>query len=396
MQLIRHLTRTKIQALLGIAIIAVGSFILQTVYRRADRGEMLAVPRQEQPLFKPTADQLASLKITEVVAKEFRSLIKTDGYISYNEDHLTQVYSPYSGRVSRLIAKPGGIVKTGDPLLAIEASELIQNQNDVAAAHAALVNAQAIEKRQRELYDAGAVAQKDWQQAQTDLVAAEAALATARGKLHILGKSDAEIKALESAPGSHAETVMTAPIAGTVIQRQVGLGQYITSAAAGATNPVFTIGDLSTVWLIGNVREGDAPQLRVGQPAEVSVLALPSRIFKGRVDWIGASVDPITHRLPVRVQMQNPGGELKPQMFASFTIATGGTSNAPAVPQSAVMFEGQSTQVFVMAPDGSIAVRPVKVGRSNDDMLEIISGLKVGERVVTAGTLFVDRAIGDH
>lgn len=396
MQTTRRLTRTIFPALLGLAILTAGGFLLQTVNRRDDIGEKAPVPRHEQPLFMPTADQLASLKIIEVTSREFHSLIKTDGYISYNEDHLTQVFSPYSGRVSRLIARPGAIVKKGDPLLAVEASEFIQGQNDAAAARATLSNAQAIEKRQRELYDAGAVAQKDWQQAQADLVAAEAALAAARGKLRILGKSDVEINALESAPGSHAETVMTAPIAGTVIQRQVGLGQYITSAAAGAANPVFTIGDLSTVWLIGNVREGDAPQLRIGQPAEVRVLALPGRVFKGWVDWIGAGVDPVTHRLQVRVQMQNPDGDLKPQMFANFTIATGDAGKAPAVPQSAVMVEDQSAQVFVMAADGSIAARPVKIGRSNDDLLEVVSGLKAGERVVTAGTLFVDRVIGDR
>jgi cobalt-zinc-cadmium efflux system membrane fusion protein len=185
--------------------------------------------------------------------------------------------------------------------------------------------------------------------------------------------------------------MVTAPIGGTVIQRQVGLGQYVTSAASGGSAPAFTIADLATVWLVANVRESDAPSLRIGQPAEVTVLALPGRKFAARISWIGASIDPGTHRLLVRAEVQNREGLLKPMMFASFSIATSEPAAAPAVPQSAIVYEGEKARVFVV--DGeNVAARKVRIGRRSDDMIEIVDGLKAGEKVVTAGTLFVDRA----
>ncbi|MDD5295379.1 MAG: efflux RND transporter periplasmic adaptor subunit [Rhodocyclaceae bacterium] len=343
-------------------------------------------------VFRPTKEQLAGLKIAEVQKLTFRSMLTTDGNIAFNDDAMTPVFSPYTGRVSRVVARLGDVVKKGAPLMAIEASEFVQGQGDVATTRAALDTARLTEKRQHELFDAGAGAMKDWRQAQSDLVAAEAAWKAARGRLHILGKNDTEIDALEKAPAGMTEALVTAPIAGTVTQRQVGTGQYLQSAATGAATPSFTIGDLSTVWLVANVREGDAPALRVGQPAEVTVLALPGKTFKANIAWVGSAVDPVTHRLPVRATVQNPDGELKPQMFASFSIATSTATEAPAVPQGALIYEGETTRAFVVAADGSIAGRPVRAGRSRDGMIEILSGLKVGEKVVSAGTLFIDRA----
>lgn len=344
-------------------------------------------------VFRPSKEQLAGLKVAEVKLQDFRSVLTTDGNIAFNDDAMTPVFSPYAGRVTRLLAKQGDVVSKGAPLMAVAASEFVQGQSDVATAKATLDNARATEKRQHDLYDAGAAALKDWRQSQADLMTATAAWNAARGRLRILGKSDAEIDALEKAPSSGTEALVTAPIAGTVTQRQVGVGQYLQSAASGAATPQFVIGNLATVWLVANVREGDAPALHVGQPAEATVLALPGKIYRAKLAWVAASVDPVTHRLPVRVEVQNPGGELKPQMFASFTIATSAAVRAPAVPQSALLYDGDIVRVFVVAADGSISGRNVQVGRSHDGMVEVTSGLHAGERIVTAGTLFIDRAV---
>jgi cobalt-zinc-cadmium efflux system membrane fusion protein len=345
--------------------------------------------------FRPSREQWAALKIAEVPALPFRSTLNADGNIAFNEDALTPVFSPYSGRVIRLAAKLGDVVKKGAPLMTVEASEFVQGQSEVATAKTNLDIARATEKRQHDLLDAGAAALKDWKQAQADLASARAAHAAARGRLRILGKSEAEIDALENGSAANAQATVTAPISGTVTQRQVGLGQYITSAATGASTPQFTIGDLSTVWLIANVREGDAPALKVGQAVDVTVLALPGKTFAAKIAWIGASVDPVTHRLPVRAEVQNREGLLKPMMFASFSVATSETATRPAVPQNAVVYEGEKTRVFV-ADNDSVAIRNVRVGRRQGDMVEIVDGLQAGERIVTAGTLFVDRAAGSE
>jgi cobalt-zinc-cadmium efflux system membrane fusion protein len=343
--------------------------------------------------FHPTKEQWAGLKVAEVETRPFRSTLVTDGTIAFNDEATTPVFSQYSGRVTRLIAKLGDVVKKGAPLMAVEASEFVQGQSDVAAARANLDTARATEKRQHDLFDAGAAALKDWRQSQSDLVAAEAAWTTARGRLRIMGKTDAEIDAIERAPTKATEAMVQAPIGGTITQRQVGVGQYIQSAATGASSPLFTIADLSRVWLVGNIREGDAPTLRVGQPAEVTVLALPGKTFKAKIIWIGSSVDPNTHRLPVRAEIQNPTGELKPQMFASFSIVTGGPVEAAAVPQSALMYDGDVIRAFVVSADGSIAGRIIRTGHSSDGMVEVTAGLRPGEKIVTSGTLFIDRAV---
>lgn len=385
------LVRRGVPVLLFLIAAAWGGRELVRQFSAKEIGEP---PKATAGVFRPTKEQWAGLKVAEVKALVFRSTLTTDGNIAFNDDALTPVFSPYSGRVSRLIAKLGDVVAKGAPLMAVEGAEFVQGQSDVASARAVLDTARATERRQHDLYDAGAAALKDWRQAQSDLVAAEAAWNAARGRLRILGKSDAEIDALEKKPGGATETLVAAPIAGTVTQRQVGVGQYIQSATGGASTPVYTIGDLTTVWLVANVREGDAPRLRVGQPAEVTVLALPGKTFKAKIAGVGSAVDPATHRLPVRAVVQNPDGELKPQMFASFSIATSEAVEAPAVPQGALVYEGDVSRVFVVGDDGSIAGRAVRVGRSRAGMVEIVSGLRAGEKVIAAGTLFIDRAVG--
>jgi cobalt-zinc-cadmium efflux system membrane fusion protein len=382
------LRRTLLLVVLAVAAL----FAWRAFAQRSQQPPPEAPAKPAAGIFHPTKEQWAALNVAEVQALSFRSHFSTDGNIAFNEDALTPVFSPYSGRVSRLFAKLGDVVKKGAPLMAVDAAEFVQGQSDVAAAKAGLELARATEKRQHDLFEAGAAALKDWRQAQADLAAAQAAHAAARGRLRILGKTEADIDALEKGAAGTTEAIVTTPISGTVTQRQVGLGQYISSAATGAAAPLFTIGDLTTVWLVANVRESDAPALRVGQPVEVTVLAVPGRTFAAKIDLVGAAVDAATHRLPVRAAVQNRDGRLKPLMFASFSVATSEAVQAPAVPQSAIIYEGEKARVFVALDDGSIVVRNVRAGRRQNDMIEIVDGLHAGEKVVTAGTLFVDRA----
>ena len=352
--------------------------------------------------FKPSPDQLAGLRIKPVALTNFRTERVTDGKIALNGDHTTPVFSPYSGRVIHVLAKVGDLVKQGQPLLAIEASEFVQAQNDLIAAanglntaRSQLSLAERNEQRKHALLDAKGGSLQDWQQSQADLVtahnsvhSAEAVLTAVRNRLHILGKSDVEISALESAGKSSAATFVLSPIAGSVTDRQVGVGQYL---QAGAANPIYTIGDLSTLWLVGNVRESDAPLMRRGLPVEVRVMALPGRVFKARISNVAPGIDANTRRLAVRAEVENPDGILKPEMFASFNIVTGAESAAPAVPESAVVYEGATARVW-MQQDDAIALRPIQTGRINRGMVEVVAGVKVGDIVVTSGTLFIDRA----
>ena len=353
--------------------------------------------------FKPTAAQLASLKIATVTRASFRTEHSTDGKIAVNADRTTPVFSPLSGRVTQVLASLGDLVKQGQPLLALQASEFVQGQSDLLGAQAALATArsqlalaQTTEHRKHALYDIKAGSLQDWQQSQADLAAAqntartaEAALAAVRNRLAILGKSESEIDALARAEKMDPVAYVVAPIAGIVTDKQVGLGQYLQS---GASTPAYTIGDLSTVWLIANVRETDAPHVTKGESVEVRTIALPDRVFTAKITYVAPSLDPATHRLTVRAEISNSNGTLKPEMFASFSILSNEQASSPAVPESGVIYEGPEARVWIVRDDGTLALRRIRPGRSANGLLEVLEGVKPGEKVVAGGALFIDRA----
>jgi cobalt-zinc-cadmium efflux system membrane fusion protein len=396
--------RTQVMLILGVAVVAVALLFLVSLGGRF-LGPPPAPPKKatSPDSFAPTPAQLRTLVVTPVAELNFRTELMTDGKIAVNGNTSTPVFSPFSGRVTRVIANPGDTVATGAPLLAVEATEFIQAQNDLIAAtatldsaRAALTQAELIEKRKHALFEAKGGSLQDWQQSQSDLVAAQSAhqsadiaLAAVRNRLRVFGKSDADVNSLESSKKMDASAVVVSPIAGTVTDRQVGLGQYIQS---GASNPVFTVSNLASVWLVGNVREADAPAIRRGMPVEVSVLALPGQVFKAKLTYVAPTVDPVTRRVAVRAEVENPNSVLKPEMFANFGIITGNESKAPAIPDSAIVYEGQEARIWVEKADGTLGLRQIRIGRNFGNMFEAVSGVKAGEKIVTSGTLFIDRA----
>jgi cobalt-zinc-cadmium efflux system membrane fusion protein len=340
------------------------------------RKEAAAEPPPPAGTFIPTAQQLKTLTVEAVTVRSFSSEERTEGKIAVNGDRSTPVFSPYSGRVERVIAGLGDSVAQGQPLATIQASELAQAQNDLRTAMAQVTLTRNTEARKHALYDIKGGSLADWQQAQADLATAEAALVAVRNRLRILGYTDQAIDGLAHADHLDATTNIVSPIAGVVVDREVGPGQY---AQSGASTPVYTIADLSTVWLVANVREADSGHVQRGQSVEVHVLAYPDRTFKA-------------HRLMVRAVIENGDRALKPEMFANFRILTSDAGNSPAVPEGAVVYEGETAHVWVLGSDRSLVIRPIRVGRVSDGFVEVLDGLKPGERVVTKGSLFIDRA----
>ena len=173
------------------------------------------------------------------------------------------------------------------------------------------------------------------------------------------------------------------------MQRKIGPGQYVNS---GASDPVFVIGDLSTVWLTAFVRETDAANVSVGQEITFNVLALPGRPLTARINYVSAAIDPATRRLLVRATIDNKEGLLKPEMFANVTIYSPGDHPAVGVPKQALIYEGNQVRVWVAHEDKSIELRQIKPGLTNGDLVEVEGNLKPGEQIVTKGSLFIDRA----
>ncbi len=336
-----------------------------------------------------SASQLSGLTVNTVATLGFRSEQVADGRIALNSDTATQVFSPYSGRVIRIIAGIGEHVRRGAPLFAIEAAEFAQTQSDLLNAATQLKLARIAEQRRHAAFDSKGGSLQDWQQAQADLAAAQTALDSVRNRLRIYGQTEEQIATLERAKSASPVTYVTAPIDGVVTDRQVGPGQYL---QAGSSTPVYTLGNLETVWLVADVREVDAPLVDVGQDVEVRVLAFPGKVFKAKLTSVGSTVDPVTHRVPVRATIDNHDGKLKPQMFASFSIITSGATDALAVPEEAVVREGEAARVWVIEPGNELALRRIRTGRISNGMVEVLDGLKAGEKVVTRGSLFIDRA----
>jgi cobalt-zinc-cadmium efflux system membrane fusion protein len=411
----RRLSLGQQFAVLGVGVLLLVGLLAGQEVWQASRPEAAREAAPAQPaaanVFRPTPQQWAGFRIQPAEEKPFRPAQDTDGKIAIDDDLVTPVFSPYSGRVVKLFASAGDTVHQGDPLLSVQANEFVQAQNDLISAVATLRTARAQsalaetnEKRQHALYLAQGGALKDWQQSQVDLASAQGSLSSAqiavsavRNRLRILGRSDAEISALENAPDLlklDPVAVVPAPIGGTVIQRQVGLGQTIVSVAAGSTTSLFQIGDLSKVWLVANVREEDAPLIHRGDSVEVHVLAFPDRVFTARVTHVAPMIDPTTHRLAVRAELDNTDGALKPEMFASFRIITGPAATSPAIPVGALVYEGSNVHVWVAnQADKTIRERKIRMGTIQDGMAQVLDGLRPGELVVTAGSLFIDRAV---
>jgi membrane fusion protein, heavy metal efflux system len=398
----------RLQALIVLVLVVAGGAVAWALKshnngKAADADTSISSQsKRPRGLFYPSSTQWATLTVEPVQQKVFRSEHVTEGKIAVDEDRSTPIFSPYAGRVTKLFVKPGDIVTVGQPLFTVEAADMVQAQNDFISAATALNKARSAlnlaqinDKRQRLLYEGKAVPLKEVQQAQgaldaaqNDVRSAEVALEATRNRLRILGKTDQEITDFQEKGTINPATPIYAPIAGTIVQRKVGPGQYVGS---GASDPVFIIGDLATVWLVAFVRETDAPLVHVGQPIYFTVLAYPDRTFPATISYVAASLDPNSRRLLVRASIDNSAGLLKPEMFASVKILTGESDIEIAVPRDAIIYEGDTARVWVVRDDKGIELRRIKVGLTNGTMVEVLGGLAPSDRVITKGSLFIDR-----
>ncbi len=331
--------------------------------------------------FAATDREWQTLRFAPVRSASIGENASTDGKIAVDDDLTTAVYSPFTGRVTRILVKAGDKVSAGQVLFAVAANEAAQSDADVATLAAQLKVATAVEARQHDLYDHNGAALKDWQQAQSDLAAAQASLAAAQGRRKALGGSV-----------EHGEGLVRAPVSGIVTQRLIGPGQNVASASGGGATQAFSISTFSKVWLVGNLREEDAGRARVGMMAEVRPLG-STEVLHARITYVAPSIDPNTRRLLVRGELPNPDGHLKPETFASFTLLTGNEHQSLIVPEEAVIFEAQTARVWVVsdAREHRLVLRQITTGQVANGNVEVTGGLNAGETVVTAGSLFIDR-----
>jgi membrane fusion protein, heavy metal efflux system len=276
-------------------------------------------------------------------------------------------------------------------------NELDAARSDENKARIALDTAQKVADRASGLHEREALATKDLQQAEADLSRAkdelrraEAAVRFVESRLALFGKDAGQLIEASNSGGADRRVVIRAPINGTIVERKVGAGQYV---KPDMPDPLFMISDLSTVWVIANVFESYLAKIHVGQSVEITVPAYPERRFPARVSFINPTVDSATRTVHVRCSVPNPGGLLKPDMFARIDIGAALPRSIAVVPTGAVFTKGADSFVFVEESPEHFRRRQVGAGREIQGFTVIESGLRPGDRVVTRGVLLLDRII---
>ena len=277
-----------------------------------------------------------------------------------------------------------------DDAEAVYLKALADYENARRTSEAEVKLAQATYDRTKLLYEKTITAGKNLQTAEHDLEIAKtsaasnvagtkAALNAARRRLLILGLKESDVDSLPTKTNLSAIFSLTSPIAGVVVERNATIG-----ATVGSDANVFKIIDISSVWIDANVFEKDLERVRLGQQVKVAVTAFPGVSFSGRVILVSSVVDPETRSVKVRTEVPNPGGRLKPDMFANVEIITDLHRTAISIPQSAVLNDAGKTVVFV-ADDSGFKKRQVTAGIQSNDRVEIIDGLAAGDKVVVKG-----------
>jgi len=335
--------------------------------------------------------QSASIKVGPVEKRDFEVFKTSVGTIDFNENMLVQVFSQYPGKILKAFYNVGDDVKKGDVLFTIDSPDLLQAESTLLAAAGVLELQKKVLARASGLLKQGGSAQKDVDQATSDQQTAEGNFKAARDAVRIFGKTDAEIDQILASRRIDSTLIVTSPISGRVVARNAAPG-FLTQP--GSAPAPFSIADISTLWMIANVIETDAPAYRVGQPVDVTVPAYPDKVFKGHVTALGSMIDPNTRRQLVRSEVEDPDHLLRSGMYASFVIRVGAPVSSAAVPADGVVREGDGTMtVWVTKDSRHFTKRTVSTGLRENGWVQILDGLQPGERVATEGAVFLSNKL---
>ena len=336
-------------------------------------------------LFTIPSNQMAHVQVLTVQPISLTRTLRLTGAVAYNNFHTTPVISQVSGPVSRIVVAPGQWVQRGEPMLFVASPDYSQLRTNYLKARDAYALAQKTYARAQDLYQHHAIAEQNLEQAESAQMQAQGDLASAEAALKVLGISNPE--ALVKAPPSF-EAMVRAPISGEVVEQTVSVGQLLQT---GVTQS-FVISDTSTVWVVVNVYQKDLPYVRVGDSVTIQTDAYPD-LFHGRISYVAASLDPTTRTLQARIETSNPGQKLKKDMYVTAMVDAGTIHDALAVPDSAVLRDGENQPfVYVEAAGNQFGRRAVTLGDSIKGQTQVTTGLNPGDRVIGDGSLFLQFA----
>ena len=335
-----------------------------------------------------TAAQLkeAHIDVAEVSCGIVHKPVTTSGRVSFDDQRVSHVFTPVTGRVVRVVVAPGDKVKKGNLLAVIESPDLGQISSDFDKARADFVAAEHDYKRRRALYESHAIAHRDFEAAQDTFERAKAELERASLKSKLLHGHHSELGTVTQAYD------VRAPIDGEIITRHVNPGTELQGQYSGGAQSaeLFTVGSLDSVWVLSDLFEMDMQRVKVGQPVQLEVVAYPGRLFHGTIAWVSPSVDANTRTVQARCTVANPDSALKPEMFATVTLPGAGNETV-SVPRRSIFRLGTKTVVFVQKGTGKderlrFERREVVVDDGvAGDQIPVSSGLEAGEKLVVAG-----------
>ncbi len=351
--------------------------------RRSESGEGAAPASTNVTL---TAAQRQRVQVQAVKSVKFRRTIDTTGVVGFDNDQATTVVAPISGPVARLLVSLGATVKAGDALAEIDSPDFAAAVSAYRKAVATAKNLRRVADLDKELFEHGALARRDLEQAQTDALNADADRDSALQQVHSLGVSDQTINDIQHhLVTTNLAGVVRSPNSGTVVEKLISPGQLLQAAGT----PCFTVADLSQVWVMANIFESDVSSVAIGDAVEIITSAATGSI-PGTVDNISAIVDPNTRSIGVRVVAKNPGEVLKKQMYVRVLIHSSRETTGLLAPVSAILRDDENLPfVYLAGADGSFGRRQVTLGSRVDDQYEIKSGLAEGDQIVIDGGLFV-------
>jgi cobalt-zinc-cadmium efflux system membrane fusion protein len=335
-------------------------------------------------LFTVPQDQMAHIQVVAVEKTKLPRVLRLTGNATYNAFKTTPVFSAIGGPVNQILVAPGETVHAGQPLLTVNSPDYSAARSAYIKARDAFFLAEKVYNRAQDLYSHGAIAEADLQQAESGRIQAQADMQSSEDVLRALGLKDPEA-VMKLPPKTTSQIPVIAPVGGDVVERLVGPGQLL---LAGATQ-IFTISDMSTVWVLVNIYQSDMAYVHAGDSVEITTDSYPD-VFHGKISYIGSALDPNTRTLQARIVTNNPGKKLKKDMYVVASVQAGAIRDALLVPDAAVLRDTENEPfVYVQSGSNQFARRQVKVGESLGGHTQVTDGLKEGERVVGDGSLFL-------
>ena len=337
------------------------------------------------PLTAEAVDR-AGIVVAPIVSGVSAGGIRLPGVVEPNAYREVAVTPLVSGRITRVSAELGARVRRGQLLAQVYSPALAEAQTKYVSAKAMLEAHDRELQRTQKLVEIGAASRQELEQIHAEHVAQTAAVQSARSQLELLGVSASALDALGSGSKVEATTSVPAPIDGVITQRAANVGLNVDQAT-----PLFTVVDLSTVWIVADVYEKDFSRVQVGSDARVTTAAYPGLSLSGRISYIDPQVDPKTRTAKVRVEVPNPRSELRLGMYADVAVTGAPGVSVPVVPRSAVQNVGDRTVVYLANPKepDSFTEREVRLGETVGEQVEITAGLEPGDLVVTDGSFFI-------